>query len=56
MDPKGRPYETLLAILLTFTDFTDANNQDKKFTDIFGVGLRLGIPLTGFEPFMIHDS
>ena len=48
LHPKGKPYQTLLAMLLTFTDFTDANNKDKDFTDMFGIALRLGIPLTGF--------
>jgi hypothetical protein len=48
LHPKGRPYQTLLAMLLTFTDFTDANNRGKKFSDKFGIALRLGIPLTGF--------
>lgn len=46
--PKGRPHQVLVATLVQFTDFTDANDGGKDFGDIFSVGLRLGVPLTGF--------
>jgi hypothetical protein len=48
LHPKGVPHKVLLAVLLAFSDITDARDKGKTLQDKFGVKLYFGIPLTAF--------
>lgn len=48
LHPKGRPRETLVAMLLSLSDFSDANQTGRTLRDMFAIKLFLAVPLTGF--------